>query len=563
MRIVNPSVCGVLIAALVSVAAAQAQSSFVEIVSTDPPEGAVNVEPTKRVTFRLNKPLPAFGSQFADKFIWSPQNATRLTTFGHDFDDEGKLTIIFFTLEHEPATDVTFIALGIRANDGSRMQRPYVLNYTTAASKGTHVVSGTAAFGERVFAPSSSKRQALEGAVRRTLRPVAGTPQIRTDDIGRAAGNTPTLPRASAQIRHSSEMRRTVVLLLERYSLDESRWRIHKAAVPDESGSFSIADVREGTYWPVAINFAGDEGEVIGSYGFYDADADVQPDPIEVAGESVSDVRLELYSASPFTARANVQLARDIAGSYAADQQLMNVMALQGPDLWEAYPDGRADMWRYTFYSASERLTTVVAIDPINVYVDTDEETTYDGEPLPEPFVDTDAAVEVADRNGGAAFQAQYPDDAVRIVIEGGDLALRYRPAPSEVFWMVQYQSPAGAEFESDTVFVDAATGAILPGVPVATQPAELLPSAFSLSQNYPNPFNPSTKIHFQIERGGRVTLSIFNAAGQEVDRPVDRYLTPGRYDVAWNGDNLPSGTYFYRLRSSERVVTKRMVMIK
>jgi hypothetical protein len=83
------------------------------------------------------------------------------------------------------------------------------------------------------------------------------------------------------------------------------------------------------------------------------------------------------------------------------------------------------------------------------------------------------------------------------------------------------------------------------------------IPKSFSLSQNYPNPFNPSTKIHFAIPpyaspfgEGGKgdVSLKVFDILGHEVSTLVNEQLKPGSYEVEFNGNNYPSGVYFYKL---------------
>lgn len=89
------------------------------------------------------------------------------------------------------------------------------------------------------------------------------------------------------------------------------------------------------------------------------------------------------------------------------------------------------------------------------------------------------------------------------------------------------------------------------------------IPYSFSLHQNYPNPFNPSTKIKFEIPKGSLVKLKIYDILGREVAELVNEKLNPGTYEYEWNGINLPSGVYFYKLQSENFVETKRMVLVK
>ncbi len=85
----------------------------------------------------------------------------------------------------------------------------------------------------------------------------------------------------------------------------------------------------------------------------------------------------------------------------------------------------------------------------------------------------------------------------------------------------------------------------------------------FNLNQNYPNPFNPSTTISFSIPETDFVTLIVYNSIGQEVVKLIDSELSAGTRQVQFNAANIPSGTYFYRLRAGNFVQTKKCLLIK
>ena len=88
-------------------------------------------------------------------------------------------------------------------------------------------------------------------------------------------------------------------------------------------------------------------------------------------------------------------------------------------------------------------------------------------------------------------------------------------------------------------------------------------PYSFALDQNYPNPFNPSTKIQFQIPEAQFVTLKVYNLLGQEVSTLVNEQLQGGSYRAEFDGSNLPSGTYFYRLQAGGFSEVKKMAIAK
>jgi hypothetical protein len=89
------------------------------------------------------------------------------------------------------------------------------------------------------------------------------------------------------------------------------------------------------------------------------------------------------------------------------------------------------------------------------------------------------------------------------------------------------------------------------------------VPTQFRLEQNYPNPFNPSTVIRYDVPVSGKVLLRVFNILGQEVRTLVNGFQESGRYEVTFDGSNLPTGTYLYRFESGNHKVARKMSFIK
>ena len=96
-----------------------------------------------------------------------------------------------------------------------------------------------------------------------------------------------------------------------------------------------------------------------------------------------------------------------------------------------------------------------------------------------------------------------------------------------------------------------------------SVQESSVQPSNFRLFQNHPNPFNPTTTIEFQIPERVFVKLSIFNTLGQEIETFVNEEKQAGTHRIQFNGSNLSSGIYFYRLETSKFVETKKMILLK
>ncbi|MBS1492128.1 MAG: T9SS type A sorting domain-containing protein [Bacteroidetes bacterium] len=90
----------------------------------------------------------------------------------------------------------------------------------------------------------------------------------------------------------------------------------------------------------------------------------------------------------------------------------------------------------------------------------------------------------------------------------------------------------------------------------------------FSLSQNYPNPFNPKTTIRFSLPSEGFAKLIVYDINGREVSTLVNENLTNGVYDKNFDGANLASGIYFYKLEftgfnGQKFVEQKKFILIK
>ena len=88
-------------------------------------------------------------------------------------------------------------------------------------------------------------------------------------------------------------------------------------------------------------------------------------------------------------------------------------------------------------------------------------------------------------------------------------------------------------------------------------------PNQFVLAQNFPNPFNPITTISFEIERSGFVSLKIFDVLGNEATTLLNGDLTRGSYEAVFDAGGLASGVYFYQLRASNVVATKKLVLTR
>jgi hypothetical protein len=88
-------------------------------------------------------------------------------------------------------------------------------------------------------------------------------------------------------------------------------------------------------------------------------------------------------------------------------------------------------------------------------------------------------------------------------------------------------------------------------------------PTENCLAQNYPNPFNPSTRIAFEVQEAGPVRLDIFDIQGRHIYTVLDKEMSAGHHDIAFNNHGLASGVYLYRIEMGDFVAARKMVVSK
>jgi hypothetical protein len=92
---------------------------------------------------------------------------------------------------------------------------------------------------------------------------------------------------------------------------------------------------------------------------------------------------------------------------------------------------------------------------------------------------------------------------------------------------------------------------------------AGLLPDKYELRQNYPNPFNPTTNIEFFVPSLSHITLTLYNMKGEKIEDLVSGIFEPGKHAIILDGSKYASGMYFYRLKTENSILTKKIMFIK
>jgi uncharacterized protein (DUF1501 family) len=168
--------------------------------------------------------------------------------------------------------------------------------------------------------------------------------------------------------------------------------------------------------------------------------------------------------------------------------------------------------------------------------------------------------------NGGVIGQSPVIRNTSGVINDNLDMQFDFRRVYFDI--LRDWFGSSTAELQGALVtpgfpLPSAALGLISPGAVADVTKEESVPREFSLRQNYPNPFNPSTIIQFELPRAASVTLEVFNTAGQRVAVLTEGDRPAGVHTMRFNGADLSSGTYFYRLRAGSFVETKKMSLVR
>ncbi|MEA2096026.1 MAG: T9SS type A sorting domain-containing protein [Candidatus Cloacimonadota bacterium] len=85
---------------------------------------------------------------------------------------------------------------------------------------------------------------------------------------------------------------------------------------------------------------------------------------------------------------------------------------------------------------------------------------------------------------------------------------------------------------------------------------------------NFPNPFNPETTLFFSLPNEQDIKLTVYNIKGQKVKQLVSGQFATGEHSVVWegkddNGKQVSSGLYLYKLKTDDKIISKKMLLLK
>ena len=455
------------------------------VIDSSPVEGATGVALSSDITFTFDAPI-LFGDEEEgnpgpdfDINVFPPDSIEIVSVELNDLKTELTISAV-----HTTDTDFTWIIGDAKSATGGKLAAPHVINYTTSATDGDHVVWGTVSEPEPVAKIAESS---LNGTVVLlfTSNPFEQDPEDFSfdDDCcdngdGNGGGDDDGGPD---------------------FALGGA------GVVNPQNGDYVMEGIRDGEYFIFGINlFENSFREEPSELAIYDSDGDGIPDPITVSGGDLTNIDLEFIEFNPITARVALDIAKAAAEELSATYELIAIdteydhfdkydyeddhedkpkLTFEPPFL--PLPDGRSEQWNYTFFSASLQQVVIIPVGQFGIlgkwelsqeeaeegFEFPEDVSLNDLNILPETFVDSDSAANVANMNGGAAFLARdYPIDRIEVSIVGANAFFEAPEGVSEEtnLWIVEYsieyfnQQTQNHIYEDFAAYIDMSDGSFL-----------------------------------------------------------------------------------------------------
>ena len=441
----------VLVLSLIGLGAAAPAAGQLTLDAFSPAHGSTQVGLEIALTLTFSAPLDTTGGVDPnDDFLLGIEITPEVKAINTVSVSADRLTV---TAELTLEADAQYWVYLARAQStaGETLDRPYVFTFTTGTSLPNASVSGTAAFA------GSTPYGAVIG-----LAPETFFEDLLDDEND-----------GSSSENNEEEH-------------DEPSFTAI-SVVADSTGAYTVDFVPPGRYVMIALRDIDLDGDPTGrdgeGFGAYDADANRTPDVLVVEERPVDGIDLSLQALTPFTARANFDDVERLATANLATDA-----TLTGTFGGELTPAGEAGIWSYFFHSESTRITLgVVAfyhlLAPTSPLALGDSTDTCDAIlcdltlPLPEDWIDSDAALDIMEELGGADYRARLPDATINAALLHTAFSLAGRhdlPAALRLplqhianaksmerpVWLISYQTPSA--FSVLIGLLDAQTGEVL-----------------------------------------------------------------------------------------------------
>ena len=425
-----------------------------------PAHGATNVDTEATISLTFNEPLDTEAAfEIDDDSLFLGFDMSPFPLEPPVFTLNGLDVKIEVTLQAD--TQYWFLLRGARGESGADLDRPYAFTFTTGSRLPTATVSGTVDFDE------GDPAGAFVGLFPETFFDDLFNDDEEDDDDGGATDG------GGDDDGDDND------------DLDVSALAI----VTDASGAYTMDFVPPGRYVMLALKdvdqdgdpTSGDAGE---GFGAYDANGDRVPDGVEVQDAALAGFDVALRSLALVTARANLPDAQNLA----SDAALTTALAA------EVTPGGEAGIWAYFFYHENTRDTLGVVsffhlLAPLSPNALRDSTDACDPilcdltMPLPEDWIDSDAAMEIMEKLGGADYRARnrevetialllttdfdetdgvLPRHGLPKTLPLSTLLPTGTPSTPQPVWLIAYQTPNPAVDDFLIGYLDAQTGEVV-----------------------------------------------------------------------------------------------------
>lgn len=496
----------ILLVAFATFSLAHAQLT---VQSTEPANNATNVPLITTLSVTFSAAIDTTYVLGRDNgLFWSIENVSA----PHYSAD---LRTVTFDVALSPNTPYVIGIYYVRAAGGGSLQTPYGLVFTTGSSWPPYTVSGNVLSG------------------------------------------TTGIPSANA------------LVLLSTTPMSQGNPNPVTGTIADGTGAFTMLHVADGTYYPLAAKDANGDGSIDPTRG----DVIATGDPVTISGGNMTGVNLTFALLARVSLANAILIADSISATLPPDKSLRSI---QG---WGVDSIGEAETWEFSYLMNSLQSGYMVRVGAMDRnYRTLDSGSVWwlaTARPITNPGSAASSQVFLGnvENAGGREFRTQPHGSNVSFncQVNLGDLrnsnvGLLITDTTLN-YWGAEYSfgydsTNSWVEVSRKQFLGDYTTGAILAVTDVKSNGSNV-PATMTLSQNYPNPFNPSTEIRFSVPRNEWTTLKVYNLLGQEVATLVQGVVSPGEYTLRFDGNNLSSGIYFYRLVAGSQVATQRMILMK
>jgi hypothetical protein len=222
-------------------------------------------------------------------------------------------------------------------------------------------------------------------------------------------------------------------------------------------------------------------------------------------------------------------------------------------DIWDAHPNTYVLLWNGTERPALQWLRSYVVPPPVPTLISPVRAANVPRNPKL-LWRSTETAVLY-----GVQIAADSSFSSIVLDLTVTDTLLNLFPLDSnkKFYWHVY------AANERDTSEFSAVASFTTGNQIAAVKGREGVPTQFQLSQNYPNQFNPTTQINYSVPQSGSLSLKVYNLLGVEVASLFDGVRQVGNYEATFDGRELASGVYLYKLRANNFIETKKLLLLK